>query len=220
LLRTAGIEYRSDYQVTTIDSEATLKLSGHSGRWSSGGIVFAPSGTEPGLNIEGGTELHGFGISYSASADAPFFASRRVGVYGDAPRAIEHALVAARFAEEVVLLLKGVLTPTPPALIALLGASSKVSVFERVTLQGLRASGGFLAGVRVDTPAGAIDTDLSALFVAQHLEPSMDVMLDGSDSSNVVFAGMAAGVPYWKHAALVENGARAAERLIARRLRL
>jgi thioredoxin reductase len=80
--------------------------------WSCSGVVFAPNGTEPGIDVDGSAPLHGFGVSYSAADDAPFYRSRRVAVYGDAPRVIEHAWIAARYASDIVVLLKGAFAET------------------------------------------------------------------------------------------------------------
>lgn len=43
------------------------------------------------------------------------------------------------------------------------------------------------------------------------LGPAMDVVR--GDSENIAFAGLAAGIDYWKHAELVNDGARAARTL-------
>ncbi|HEX9983553.1 MAG TPA: FAD-dependent oxidoreductase [Thermoanaerobaculia bacterium] len=103
LLEQATVERQTDCFIERVYSDGNVIVEGHDRRWSCRGVVFAPNGTEPGIDIEGSSALQGFGVSYSASGDAPFFLARRVAVYGDAPRVIEHAWIAAQYASEVVV---------------------------------------------------------------------------------------------------------------------
>ena len=48
-------------------------------------------------------------------------------------------------------------------------------------------------------------------FVAQHVVPAMDVVRGGPLVDGIVLAGSAAGIEYWNHAELVDDGARAAD---------
>jgi len=172
--------------------------------WLAKGVVFAPNGTEPGIDVEGSAALQGFGLSYSAAADAPFFPSRRVAVYGDAPRVLDHAWIAARYASEVVVLLKGTLSGSPMELSA--------TFHEGVALRSLQAGNdGLLKAIELDAADGRRSVEVAALFIAQHVVPAMDVVR--GDSENIAFAGLAAGIDYWKHAELVNDGARAARTL-------
>jgi thioredoxin reductase len=208
------IEYRSDCHVTNVVCDGKAVVECTNKRWSSLGVVFAPNGTEPGLPIKGARELEGFGVSYSAAADAPFFASRRVAVYGDVPRVLEHAYVAAQFASEVVILAKAKLEDRNPPLLAELRALPSVRIIEGARVVSLRSSDGGLSGIEFDTVHGQQTINVSALFVAQEVQPDMTV-LRGRAAPNIVMAGLAAGVPYWRHQALVADGDRVARELVA-----
>ena len=55
---------------------------------------------------------------------------------------------------------------------------------------------------------------VSALFVAQHLVPIVDVVRDEANTGRIVLAGLATKVEYWKHSELVKDGERAARKLL------
>jgi thioredoxin reductase len=180
-------------------------------RWSCKGVVFAPNGTEPGIEIT--TPLHGFGVSYSAASDAPFYAGRRVAVYGDVPRVIEHAWTAARYASEVLVLLKGPTEDGDVNLLNDLRLSSAVTLEREVTLRALHTGvDGTLAAIDIESPTGHRALEIAALFVAQHVVPTNVVR--GEFTDGIALAGLAYGINYWNHAKLADDGARAARTLL------
>jgi thioredoxin reductase len=216
LLNCAGVERRSDCYIMGVRPGRQVVVDCIESRWSCKGAVFAPNGTEPGLHVAGSERLHGFGVSYSASSDAHFYASRRVAVYGDAPRVIEHAWIAAQYASEVVVLVKGNANEGNSELLTDLRSSPKVTFHEGASLKALHAtSHGTLDSVEFDYSTVRRSIEVAALFVAQHAVPAFDVVGGGAEIDRVVFAGLAAGTEYWKHADLVADGARAAHVLLA-----
>jgi thioredoxin reductase len=182
-------------------------------RWSCKSVVFAPNGTEPGLERSG--SLHGFGVSYSAAADGPFFRSKRVAVYGDSPRVIEHAWVAAQYASEVIVLMKGSETSGVADLLNDMRSARGITFESAAVLHSLRAGDdGMLRTIDIETATGRRSIEVSALFVAQHLLPMLRVVRGEVETDGIVFAGLAAGVEYWEHAELVNDGERAARMLL------
>lgn len=207
-----GVERPTNCHVDQIDVERngnTVVVCAEQ-RWSCQGVVFAPNGTEPGVATT--IPFHGRGVSYSAATDAPLIGKRPMAVYGDAPRAIEHAWIAMRFASEVVVLLKDPIAGIDPVLLRELQSSPSVAFAEQVDLLALHpTSDGMLGAIDIRTLAGVQRIDVAALFIAQHLAvipPPGNLAPEA-----VVFAGLAAGVAYWDHAQLVNDGARAALRL-------
>jgi NADH-dependent peroxiredoxin subunit F len=214
-LRRAAVDRQTNCLIIGIYSEKTAIVECSDQRWSCKGVVFAPNGTEPGLDIEGSSALHGFGISYSAVADAPFFESRRVAVYGDSPRVIDHAWVAAQYTSEVLVLVKEKRTEGDAEVLTYLRSSSAIAFEEAVMLRALRvASDRTLSGIEIESSTGRRSIDVSALFVAQHLVPMTNVVRGEGKTDRIAFAGLAAGVEYWKHAGLVNDGRRAARMLM------
>jgi thioredoxin reductase len=208
-LKQAGVRRETNSHITAIHGDRRTTVECSDGRWSCKGVIFAPNGTEPGL--EGSSALHGFGVSYSAAADAPFFASRRVAVYGDPPRLTEHAWTAARHASEVVVLSKTVKHQDDVELRDDLRSSSAVTFAEGVELKALRADdSGMLSSIEIDVSGVRQSLNVAALFVAQHVIPVTDVIRSGGQTHGIAFAGLTAGIKYWEHAALVDDGARAA----------
>jgi thioredoxin reductase len=215
LLAREGVERQTDCFIESVHSDENVIVECDDRRWSCRGVVFAPNGTEPGIDIEGSSALQGFGVSYSASDDAPFFLSRRVAVYGDAPRVIEHAWIAARYASEVVVLMKDDFAENQMQLVHDLRSSSAVTFDNRVALRSLHAgSDGLLTAIEIEGASGRRSIDVSALFVAQHLVPRSDVVRSEAPSEAIAFAGLVAGINYWEHAELVNDGARAARTLL------
>jgi len=212
-LKRAGIERQTSCYITSVKSARNVIVECTEQRWSCKGVVFAPNGTEPGLGAS--SSLHGFGVSYSAGSDASFYRGRRVAVYGDAPRAIEHAWIAAQYASEVLVLLKGSIAQGDAELINDLRSSSAVTFNMGVIVHALRAGDdGTLSSIDIETPTARRAIDVDALFVAQHLVPATDV-IRGECADGIVLAGLAAGIDYWNHPALVNDGVRAAHTLLA-----
>jgi thioredoxin reductase len=215
LLEQATVERQVDCFIESVYSDEDVIIECGDRRWSCRGVVFAPNGTEPGIDIEGSSALQGFGVSYSAAADAPFFLSRRVAVYGDAPRVVEHAWIAAQYASEVVVLMKGDFAENQTQLVHDLRSSPAVTFENRVALRSLHAgSDGLLTAIELDVASGRRSIDVSALFVAQHVVPVTDVVRGEAAGDGIAFAGLAAGIKYWNHAELVNDGARAARTLL------
>ena len=212
----ARIDRQTFCPVTSIHSEGIALVECSDRRWSCKGVVFAPNGTEPGLL--GSSRFHGFGVSYSAASDAHFFISRRVAVYGDSPRVIEHAWIAAEYASEVIVLLKHGADEADVELLTELRSSSSitfVTFIESTAVRALRvADNGMLRAVEIESASGRRSIDTPALFVAQHLSPMIDVVHKHTGDGKIALAGLAAGIDYWKHAALVDDGVRAARQLL------
>jgi thioredoxin reductase len=214
-LKQASVERRTDCFIQTVYSDETVVIECADRRWSCRGVVFAPNGTEPGIDTEGTSALQGFGVSYSPSDDAPFCLLRRVAVYGDVPRVIEHASIAVQYAAEVVVLMKGGFAENQMQLLHDLQSSPVVTFESHVALRSLHAGNdGLLTAVDIEGASGRRSIDVCALFVAQHVVPKTDIIRGEAPSKAIAFAGLVAGINYWQHAELVNDGARAARTLL------
>jgi thioredoxin reductase len=184
-------------------------------------LLFAPNGTEPGLEEGLGAErFFGRGISYSAAVDVPFFKGRRVAVLGAGPRAADDVVRAAKVAERVFWLRAA---NSAGRGVSELETDSRVEVIEPATIRRLDGdeSGG-LRGMLVETDGGQRELEVASLFLAQDLQPSWKG-LGGEGAARelmrkglMVAAGTAAGVRYWDHASLFASGVAAAESLLDR----
>jgi len=213
VLLEAGGAHLGTAHITAVRRDTGVVVEGSEEWWSCRGVIFAPNGTEPGL--DGSKTLHGFGVSYSASADASFFSGRRVAVYGDSPRVYEHATVAARYASEVVVLVKDGAVDGDARILNDLHQQPSVRFEEGVVIRSLHAQDQSLQSIEIDSRGGHRTIDVAALFVAQHLVVDKSVLPDAVTAEDLMLAGLAAGVEYWNHAALVEDGIRAAQTLMA-----
>jgi thioredoxin reductase len=216
LLTQEGVVQRSDCYITSIYVDDAVIIECNDQSLTCKQAIFAPNGTEPGLDLEGSSALQGFGISYSATADAPYYAARPMAVYGDGPRLIEQAWTAAQYASELILLAKTTAKDGDVALLDDLRASPRVFFQEGVILRGLNAGfGGSLETLDVETATNRQRIEVAALFVAQHLVPATAVIHAREGTGGLAFAGLSRGVAYWDHAALVIDGARAARTLLS-----
>jgi len=213
VFRDAGGEQCRTCHLTAVRHDDRVVIESNNGWWSCLGVVFAPNGTEPGL--DGSTALHGFGVSYSASSDAPFFRGRRVAVYGDSPRVYEHAAVAARYAAEVVVLVKDTAVESDAGISSGLNRRPSVKFEEGAVVRSLHAEDHSLKSIVIDSRNGPRTIDVDALFVAQHLVVDKSILPAVAPSGNLVFAGLAAGIEYWKHAELMDDGGRAARTMLS-----
>lgn len=208
LLDCAGVTIERNAIIQSIAHRDEVIIESQERRWLSKGVVFSPNGTEPGIHIQGTSALQGFGISYSAADDAPFYRSRPVAVYGDMPRVLEHARMAVRDASEVTVLLT---SDRPGDLLS----PPNIRFESSVVLHAVQAGAdGLLHAVEFSTPNHHNVLDVSALFVAQHPVPAVDVIV-GPPHAAIISAGLAAGLAYWNHQELVDDGARAADKLLA-----
>lgn len=217
VLRDAGVEIRFDCHVTAIRVDGRVIVECDRAHWESSGLIFAPNGTEPGLTIERSVELQGFGVSFSAAADASFYPARPVAVYGDAPRVFEHAYMAARFAAPVLVLVKHAIDDGGSVLLQRLRSMPSIEIIDDVRLVSLRSNGKALSEIEFESRGGRASVAEDALFVAQDVEPDFKVLGRGSEAPILQRAGLAAGISYWRHDALVADGERAAKRLLALR---
>jgi thioredoxin reductase len=212
-LRQLGVSRPPVFHLRGVQVSDSLVLTCGSGEWRCKGAIFAPNGSEPGLSVSGVDSLFGFGVSYSAADDGPYYRGTRVAVYGDSPRALEHAAITRRYASETTVLLKQSTDNADPAILTWLKADANVRFVNNVSLQSFRvAPDKTLSAIEVDSSDGRRLIDASALFVAQHVVVPPGLL---EASGEVVLAGLAAGVKYWRHADLVADGMRAANQILA-----
>ena len=88
-LQLAGVTRAESMYVTSIDCKEAVIVASTDSVLSAKGVVYAPNGTEPGVDWT--VPFQGFGVSYSASHDAYFYKRRTVAVWGDSPRVFDHA---------------------------------------------------------------------------------------------------------------------------------
>lgn len=67
-------------------------------------LIIASGAKEKKVGIPGEKELHGRGVSYCATCDAPFFQDRAVAVVGGGNSAMDGAVTLAKFASKVYLI--------------------------------------------------------------------------------------------------------------------
>ena len=175
-------------------------------------LIFAPNGSEPGDHAPVPVRLGGFGLSYSAGSDHISFRGSAVAVYGNSFRAVEQAWIAARVAAATHVLLRESAIDGDPNLLAELQHRDNVSFYTSAALTGVHTTvSGRLEAINAQTSGGAVTLSVAGLFIANHLVLDKTILPTESPEYPIVPAGLAAGINYWKHAELIDDGRRAAD---------
>jgi thioredoxin reductase len=186
------------------------------------GVVYAPGGREIGLPEDIEIPVRWRGLSYSAWSDAACFRGKPVAVIGCGHRAFEQALIAAEFAATILVLCEGVAAGDLGLLAPAVISASHLSVWNNAQVVELRPNEeGILTSLVTRANGQKVQLDASGVFVAHDavvdwdLWGGRDAALDLQGCGKLVFAGIAAGVPYADHAALYASGIRAARECLA-----
>jgi len=218
-LQRAGVLYDQTLFVESVEQrEDGVVVHADTLTAESNALIFAPNGTEPGNHPALPPQLAGFGLSYSAGSDAPFFRQARVAVYGQSFRAIEQAWIVSRVAAETHILLRDSVVNGNAALLADLRNTPNVTFYTSATVTGARsADDKRLQEIRADTASGPVTLPVVGIFIANDLFPEDRVLQGTARRYPIVPAGLAAGVAYWKHSELVLDGFRAADVILSGR---
>jgi thioredoxin reductase len=194
-------------------------------------VVFAPVGNEVGASDLGAEQWYGVGVSVDAASDAPFLAGLRVAVLGGGVRAAEEALTAIRAGVTRAVILCEHTRPDFGALTSAVAACSNTDVVTGARAVGLKGAvdvvspatvGGALQAVSVcDSEGHERDVHVAWLFLARGLECDWSVFGGAvpEESTRIVRAGLAAGVPYGDRPAMIRSAQDAAEQVMAARAR-
>lgn len=136
-------------------------------------VIVATGSSSSRLGVPGELELAGCGVSYCGSCDGALFAGCRVAVIGGGDSAAEEALLVARYASAVTIVLRGEALQTTPGVeakvlanenITLLPGSEPVAIIGDTTVTGLR--------VRHNATGEERDLEVAGVFVYVGLSPN------------------------------------------------
>ncbi len=103
----AGADHISEgVESIKVDDQGDFSLAYPSGHLSARSLVCALGATPKRAGFKGEQEFSGRGVSYCATCDAMFFRGKTVYVVGGGKTACEEALFLARFAREVIMLVR------------------------------------------------------------------------------------------------------------------
>lgn len=175
---------------------------------SSRALVYAPYGVESGLAwFPRGEALLGCGLTFDASSDAHYLASKRVAVVGSGSRAAEQAIVAAYHTESVRIVCDG--EPRFGDLDAIVRSNPHIRVVREKVVDVHVSADRWVAAIttlRVDGPArDNVD------FIVLASEPRLDHGIDMAAIPGCFPAGVAAGIPHHDRAAAKQSGRAAIE---------
>ncbi len=120
-------------------------------------------------------ELTGHGVSYCATCDGPLYRGKRVGIVGGGDASVKGAILVARYAREVVLMVRGDALTAEPVNRQVFDALANVQLAygtEVVALEG----GTKLAAVQLSQPYGGSNRlELDGLFVEIGSQPNTEL---------------------------------------------
>ena len=151
-------------------------------RLEAGAVLVATGVRRRRLDVPGGHELEGAGVSYSATGDLQRLAGRRVAIVGGGDAAFENALILAGAGSEVTLLVRGE-ARARPEFVARVRADARITVRPRTRVLAVLGEDS-VSGVRVAGSAGESELPVEALVVKTGVVPNSEwcagaVALDG-----------------------------------------
>ncbi len=189
--RTFGAELVPNCEVTSIRSDGIrITVDAQDKRYVGRSVILSTGSNYRRLGVPGEKELTGFGVSYCATCDAPFYRDKEIVVVGGGNSAVQESLHLAKFARSITILqLLDELTATK-LLQEKLEVEPKISVRYNCELQEIygdkRVEGvkykDHTAGETVDLPCGGV-------FVFIGLTPNTDFLkgiIDLDDQGFVV----------------------------------
>ena len=102
--KSAGAEFRSAVDITTIDLEDKFIVVDGYETIKAKKIIIATGSSPRPLNVKGELEYRGRGISYCATCDAKFYEGKHVVVIGGGNSAIEESLFISKFASKITII--------------------------------------------------------------------------------------------------------------------
>lgn len=147
-------------------------------------VIVATGATARQLGLESETALHGRGVTYCATCDAPFYRDREVVVVGGGDSAFEEALFLTKFASKVTLVHRRDEFRAAQIMVSRARANEKITFVTNTEVDHvLGATEGKLTGVRLrDIRTGETrELPTDGLFVAIGHDPATRLFLDQLD---------------------------------------
>ena len=182
--RRFGVEILQAQAVTALEEEQAYRVVRLSdGRpYHAKALLLATGASYRRLGVPGEDDLIGAGVHFCATCDGPFYrGTRRIVVVGGGNSACEEGLHRTRFAERVMLLVRGDrLTANQIAIDKIQEPSSRMDVRLHTVVEAFEAAGGKLKAVRVrDQATGRVETlAAAAAFVFIGQEPNTAIARD------------------------------------------
>ena len=147
--------------------------------FSSRALIVAVGRKEKDLGVPGEKELLGKGVSYCSICEAPFFQDKKVGVIGGGNAALGSALDAAKYANEVILLVNSENLQADEILQEVVNGNPKIKILFNKKVKEI-LGGERVEGVVCEDAHGSETSRLSldGIFVSIGSEPVLDFMSD------------------------------------------
>lgn len=197
-----GAEVEIGEQVTQVKLDGQIKkVRTESGRVFNARTVILASGAEPRtLGVPGEDKLRGYGVSYCAVCDGPFFRGRPVAVVGGGDAAFDEALYLTKYASTVYLIHRRDEFRAQKVLVDRARANEKIEFILETVVESINGDSAVASATIKNLKTGEKrDLELGGLFVYIGNIPSTELLekyVEIDDSGYIeVDPNMATGCP-------------------------
>jgi thioredoxin reductase (NADPH) len=179
-----GAEFLTN-DVTRVDfSERPFRVYVDDEEYLARAVIVATGATARQLGLESERALHGRGVTYCATCDAPFYRDKDVLVVGGGDSAMEEALFLTKFASRVTIIHRRDEFRASKIMLDRAQAHEKIEWITSATVEDVLGVEGLkMTGARLrDVESGEIsEVSAEGLFVAIGHEPNTALFLDWLD---------------------------------------
>jgi thioredoxin reductase (NADPH) len=173
-----GADFLTD-DVTRVDfSERPYRVYVGDDEYAAKAVIVATGANARQLGLPSEQALHGRGVTYCATCDAPFYRDKDVIVVGGGDSAMEEAIFLTKFATKVTVVHRREEFRASQIMIDRARQNEKIDWVLNSVVEEVLSNNGAMSGVRLrDTVTGAErDLELGGLFIAIGHEPRSELV--------------------------------------------
>jgi thioredoxin reductase (NADPH) len=186
-----GSTVRSEVVRRAWESDDAVHVATDSGEYAAGYLMIATGAAPKRLGVPGEERLHGRGVSYCATCDAPFFRDAHVMVVGGGDSAVKEALHLADFASRVTLIHRRDRLRAEPILAQRIASAECVEILWSTTLSEIEGDSSVEA-VRLERSGETLRMELDGVFIYVGRAPAtapFSELVDLADDGTVITTG-------------------------------
>ena len=178
-----GAEFVTE-DVTRVDlSERPFRVYVEDEEYQANAVIVATGASARQLGLESERALHGRGVTYCATCDAPFYRDKDVLVVGGGDSAMEEALFLTKFASKVTIIHRREEFRASQIMLDRARAHEKIEWITNTVVEEVLGEEGKMVGARLRDLVTREESEVSSegLFVAIGHDPNTELFLDWLD---------------------------------------